>query len=227
MQDMQSDMTAESSTGLVSTLLPAGLTQIRQQDIAAALWVRRPMPRLQTWLDGVARGHWPRLRAALHKDMVCDALLEAAEASDTPECAERNLLIEDVAALSIIFASIMRADFLSLDLRVVEAAASEPFHVAPVPARLICTYRGAGTQYGFSTDGRDPDHVLSVPTGSPFILRGSQWPEAPLTGLVHRAPSVPAPGPASVPGPGAARLVLVLDPLEDLSTPARKTHFHA
>ncbi|MEM7671620.1 MAG: DUF1826 domain-containing protein, partial [Pseudomonadota bacterium] len=76
-----------------------------------------------------------------------------------------------------------------------------------VTARLVCTYRGTGTQYGISPDGRDPQRVFTVPTGAPICLRGTEWPDDQTSGLLHRSPPIE--------GTGETRLVLVLDPIVD------------
>ena len=72
-------------------------------------------------------------------------------------------------------------------------------------ARLICTYRGPGTQYCISHDHTDPKRFFTVPTGAPILLRGSRWPQRPASGLLHRSPPIE--------GTGETRLVLVLDPV--------------
>ncbi len=76
-----------------------------------------------------------------------------------------------------------------------------------ITARLVCTYRGTGTQYGMSTDDADPQSVFTVPTGSPILLRGTFWPAEPPSGLLHRSPPIE--------GTGETRLVLVIDPVSD------------
>ncbi|MEM8851819.1 MAG: DUF1826 domain-containing protein, partial [Pseudomonadota bacterium] len=80
------------------------------------------------------------------------------------------------------------------------------FHVDAIHARLVCTYRGPGTQYGLSTDGAPPTRVFTVPTGAPILLRGSLWPGE-ATGLMHRSPPIE--------GTGITRLVLVLDAVDE------------
>ena len=35
----------------------------------------------------------------------------------------------------------------------------------PALARLICTYRGPGTQYGIAVNGAQPESIATVPTG--------------------------------------------------------------
>ncbi|GGG66682.1 hypothetical protein GCM10011415_11900 [Salipiger pallidus] len=60
--------------------------------------------------------------------------------------------------------------------------------------------------------------VLTVPTGSPIVLRGTRWPESPLSGLLHRSPPIA--------GTGETRLLLVLDPVEDSERDARRECMH-
>jgi hypothetical protein len=81
------------------------------------------------------------------------------------------------------------------------------FHIDAVTARLVCTYRGTGTQYGIGADGAEPRRVFTVPTGAPILLRGTLWPERPHSGLLHCSPPIE--------GTGETRLVLVLDPVDD------------
>jgi hypothetical protein len=76
-----------------------------------------------------------------------------------------------------------------------------------VTARLVCTFRGAGTQYGISADGAEPGRIFTVPTGAPIVLRGARWPERPRSGLLHRSHPIE--------GTDQTRLVLVLDPVDD------------
>ncbi|MEO1549526.1 MAG: DUF1826 domain-containing protein, partial [Pseudomonadota bacterium] len=64
-----------------------------------------------------------------------------------------------------------------------------------------------GTQYGISVDGTEPARVFTVQTGAPILLRGTEWPEEPKSGLLHRSPPIE--------GSGETRLVLVLDPIFD------------
>lgn len=124
-----------------------------------------------------------------------------------PAGPERNRLIDDIAALADIFAEIMRARWLRLRLDVVTTNACRRFHIDAVTARLVCTYRGTGTQYGISADGAEPSRIFTVPTGAPILLRGTLWPERPRSGLLHRSPPIE--------GSGETRLVLVLDPVDD------------
>lgn len=210
------DLSHPSGHGIARSDAPIGLAAIRRPDCAAAIWERTPLPRFQAWLDGLPPAQLPRSRVILRPERICEALETVADLCGTPEGPDRDLLIEDAAALAAIFADIMGAEYLRLRLDVVADNSCRKFHIDAVSARLICTYRGAGTQYGIARDGQDPERVRSVATGSPIILRGTGWPEAPLSGLLHRSPPNE--------GRGETRLVLVIDPVED-PAPAPDRHF--
>ena len=193
--------------GIVNASVPDGLVAIRRSECAAAIWQRSPLPRFQAWIDGLAPGQLPRSRVILRPDLVSSALEEITGACGMPEGPERDLLVDDISALAAIFADVMRAAYLRVRLDVVTGNACRKFHIDAVTARLVCTYRGTGTQYGISADGREPRQIHTVPTGAPVILRGTQWPETPISGLLHRSPPIE--------GTGETRLVLVLDPIDD------------
>ncbi|MEL6298053.1 MAG: DUF1826 domain-containing protein [Pseudomonadota bacterium] len=183
-----------------------GLTQIHRPDCAAVVWNRTPLARFQTWIDGLSPNDLPSARIIIPPHAVREAVVKVFDMAGTPECPERALLADDIAALAHAFAGIASAPFLRVRLDVAKTDACRKFHVDAVKVRLICTYRGPGTQYGFSTDGTGPEHILVAPTGAPMVLRGDLWPETPRFGLLHRSPPMS--------GSGDARLVLVLDPAE-------------
>lgn len=207
-----------SDTGIVNANTPDGLSAIRRPGCAAVIWERRPLPRFQTWIDSLAPELLPIARIILRPGFVCEALVNITRACGLSEGPERDLLIDDISALAAIFADVMRVDYLRLRLDVINNHACRKFHINAVPARLVCTYRGTGTQYGISTDGNHPCHISTVPTGSPIILRGTRWPETPVSGLLHRSPPIE--------GTGATRLVLVLDPVDDPAKEPRRHFMH-
>ena len=186
---------------------PEGLSAIHHPGCAAAIWQRDPLPSFQSWIDSLEPECLPKARVILRPEDVRDAAFQICEACGTPDCGERGLLIDDAAALAELFAELMRVPCLRLRFDVVKNDACRKFHVDVVTARLICTYRGTGTQYGISTDGAEPGRIFTVPTGAPILLRGKLWPEQPTSGLLHRSPPIA--------GTGETRLVLVLDPITD------------
>ena len=193
--------------GLADT--PEGLSAIRQPGFAAAIWRRDPLPGFQSWIDTLAPEQLPKARVILRPEDFRDAVLQICEAAGTPDGAERERLIDDTAALANIFAGLMRTPYLRLRFDVVTTNACREFHIDAVTARLVCTYRGTGTQYGIASGGAEPRRIFTVPTGAPILLRGTLWPEHPKSGLLHRSPPIE--------GTGETRLLLVLDPVSDVN----------
>ena len=194
---------AADGVGVADT--PEGLLAIHQPGCAAAIWRRQAPPSFQSWIDALQPEQLPRARVILSPATVRAAVFQVCEASATPDCAERRHLVDDVAGLAEMFAELMGASYLRLRFDMVTTDACRKFHVDAITARLICTYRGTGTQYGISTDGSEPRRIFTVPTGAPILLRGTLWPARPKSGLLHRSPPIA--------GTGETRLVLVLDPI--------------
>ncbi len=184
---------------------PEALDVFFADGVAAAIWQRRLQSGFQQWIDGLDPRHLPSCRVILRPADVDYAVTQICESASVPSCAWRDSLVADISVLAEIFAGMMQAEYLRLRLDVVTTNACRKFHIDSVKARLICTYRGTGTQYGISTDGTAPDPVFTVPTGCPIIMRGTLWPKPPRSGLLHRSPPIA--------GTGETRLVLVLDPM--------------
>ena len=184
------------------------LSTINQPSCAAAIWRRQPLPSFQEWIDALVPEQLPRVRTVVRPSAVRDAVSHCCDIANTPDGYERSLLVDDVAALAHGFAEIASAPYLRLRLDVVTTNACRKFHIDAVTSRLICTYRGTGTQYGVSPDGADPTRVFTTPTGAPIVLRGTLWPEDPPSGLLHRSPPIA--------GTGETRLLLVFDPVDEM-----------
>jgi len=186
---------------------PAALGMFLQPGCAAAIWRRQVPPNVQTWLDGLDPEALPSGRTMLRSNAVADTVGHLCDMSGLPVGRERDWLRDDIVSLADMFSGLMNAGYLGLRLDVVTDNACRKFHVDAITARLVCTYRGTGTQYGVSADGNDPKRVFTVRTGAPILLRGTLWPELPSSGLLHRSPPID--------GTGETRLVLVLDPVFD------------
>ncbi len=198
----------EAANAVAVTDTPEGLSAIRDPGCAAAIWRRQTMPDFQRWINILDREQLPKGRVVLRPGAVRETVLQLCQMSGVPDELERDLLIDDIAALADIFAGPMDVAYLRLRLDAVATNACRRFHIDAVTARLVCTYRGTGTQYGLSPDKGDPQRVFTVPTGAPILLGGTLWPSDPPSGLLHRSPPIE--------GTGETRLVLVLDPVFDL-----------
>lgn len=199
----------DTAEGVAVVDTPEQLSLLHRPDKAAVIWQRQPLASFQRWIDALDPDQLPSARLILRPRDVRSALKTICDTSETPDGPERRLLIDDIAALADIFTDLMQAEYLRLRLDVVDTNACRKFHVDMLTARLICTYRGTGTQYGNAVDEADPQQVFTVPGGSPIILRGKKWPEQPRSGLLHRSPPVE--------GTGETRLLMVLDPISDPS----------
>lgn len=186
-----------------------GLSAFHDPACAATLWHRAPPAEHLAWLAAVDPAALPTGRVVLRPNAVAQTVAHLCDMSGLDRGAPRDWLIADIAKLADCFAQLMEAPYLRLRLAAVTTNACRKFHLDAIKARLVCTYRGAGTQYGLSAGGDDPEHILNTPTGAPILLRGSLWPAVPDAGLLHRSPPIE--------GSGATRLVLVLDPVSELS----------
>ena len=182
------------------------LCQIAEPDCAAAIWQRSLSPAFQAWINELEENQLPKARLILRPDSVASAVEQICEIYGTPACDERAQLINDATHLAEGFAELMDTEWLRLRLDVVTTNACRKFHVDAIKARLVCTYRGTGTQYGVVEGEGDPARISTVGAGSPLVMRGSLWPTEPVSGLRHRSPPIE--------GTGEVRLLLVLDPVE-------------
>ena len=186
---------------------PADLTVLTAPDCPAAIWSRQHSEALSVWLDRLPASQLPRWREIVAVEEVSDAVRDACAEAGTPEGAERDELITEIQMLADSFAALMKVSALLLRLDVITLNACKRFHIDAVSARLICTFRGTGTQLVAAESAGDPGAVLTVSRGSPILLKGTLWPDAPASGLLHRSPPIE--------GTGETRLVLVFDPVFD------------
>jgi len=184
-----------------------GLECFRDPACAAALWDRTFPAEVTTWLARLDPAKLPNGRVIVQTHAVRQTVAHLCEIAQMPEQPQRAWLIDDIDMLALRFASLMKAPYLRMRLQTVTTNACRKFHLDAITGRLVCTYRGTGTQYGTSLGGNDPDQIFTTPTGAPILLRGSLWPSKPASGLLHRSPPIE--------GTGETRLVLVLDPIID------------
>ncbi|MFV0243953.1 MAG: DUF1826 domain-containing protein [Qingshengfaniella sp.] len=200
---------SEADQGIAGVAVGASevvLDQIGRPDTAAVLWQRRLDPGVQAWLDALPAEGLPQMRAALRVEDVgraVDAALTAAGHGPNPW---GRMLCDDVQALATRFAGIMGQEKIELRLDAISGNACTRFHVDFVSARLLCTYRGLGTEYGIAEGAGDPAAPNQMQPGWVGLFRGRTWPSPAACGLVHRSPPIA--------GTGETRLLLVIDVAE-------------
>ena len=197
---------------------PKGLAFIESPNCGAAIWKRQPLKSFQAWIDAIEPDNLPTARVVLQPSVAKNAIINLAESSGLPDCRERTILAEDIAALTNMFASIMRTSYLKLGLVVVTTNTCLNFQIDQLKARLICTYRGCGLQYEISENDNKPTNIYSVPTGSPIIIKGTLWPESPNLEISYQSPPFES--------TGETRFLITLDLVEDLDVQVNQKFLH-
>jgi hypothetical protein len=78
------------------------------------------------------------------------------------------------------------------------------FHMDAIGLRLLCTYRGAGTQWTMCGPECRAPH--QAPACSVALLKGSRYAPPPPSGCLHRSPPV-----SHLPEDKRARILLCID----------------
>ncbi|WP_258070062.1 DUF1826 domain-containing protein [Acidovorax radicis] len=172
---------------------------------AQMCWLDRP-PQLQIcrYLDGAVQegmlGRGWQIERFREGDAIPLTLL--------PLLRGRGALMHDIEGLSKLFGDVTGACAVRIRFEVISSVQCPRFHVDNVKARLLCTYRGIGTQW---LDERDADrsklgggagglsdeasglilHPAAVRTLTPFaiaLLKGRQWAGIKERGAIHRSP---------------------------------------
>lgn len=179
---------------------PQVLTEVLQDGVNLAVW-QRQLP--------VHVADFAQVLLSLGQPLAESLTLELQSDDDAP--ALRGLaaayadlqgyegFICDVRWLVGAYACLLDARRVGLRLRALEGAMCPRFHVDHVPARLICTYAGPGSEW---LTAPDAVQVEQLSTGDVAVLKGERWLGNEGQGLVHRSPAVPA---------GQRRLMLTLD----------------
>ena len=110
-----------------------------------------------------------------------------------------------------LFGQIVRSSTFKLRLETVRDDGCTRFHTDAVRYRLLCTYRGPGTEWidpkalSDHSHGRplDPARIRRLERGAVAFMRGAKGATPERPALVHRSPKIA--------GTGSIRLLLVID----------------
>ena len=184
-----------------------GLIQLFDGNTAGVIWRRRVPKRMQSWLDTLPVDQLPTGRIVLPVSQVRSAVTELMNISEMPDCAERKLLLDDICLLAHEFDELFAPAYLRLRFDVVTTNKCPKFHIDHIAARLLCTYKGAGTEYSFLDDRKRPAEIFPTPNCAAIVLRGTKWPTDCANNLVHRSPKIN--------DENETRLLLVIDPVDN------------
>ena len=184
---------------------PLGLTRIFDPEIQLAQWRRPAAPLIADWLAAHAGDLGSGVRQTL-------APGQQPDLGRLPAGAGRDALAADIALLADMLAELLDAASIGYRLEVVGKAMCPRLHVDRVGIRLLCTYRGPGTEWvedasvdrrflGAASGGR-PDEtsgllmpgyrIDAIPPFAVALLKGSLWQGNGVRGIVHRSPAVAA-----------------------------------
>ena len=173
-----------------------------------AIILQRDLPEnVKSWINTLGTKNLPSGRITLKRENVSSAVHQLCEIAEMPVGIERVWFEGDISTLAAHFFKILESKYIRLRLDVVTTDACRKFHVDAVHARLICTYKGLGTQIGNLNEDGEVVSVQQLETGVPMILRGTLWPRNAKAKLVHRSPPIEK--------LGEERLLLVLDAVDD------------
>lgn len=145
---------AAQPDGVSVVLDERGLESFRDAACAAAIWYREVPGNVMKWLSNLEQDRLPSGRVVLQANAVEDTVRHLCDIAEMPTCQHRDWLIADISDLSKCFAVLMGAPNLRLRLQAVATNACRRFHLDAITGRLVCTYRGTGTQYGVARQGQ-------------------------------------------------------------------------
>lgn len=167
-----------SMTNIAVAQTPEELIALNSEGHAAVIWERQPSQSFQNWIDALSPERLPSARLILGTCDVQQAIHSICEIYGTPNCIERETLIDDVAALADIFAEFICATHLRLRLNAIPHNTQQSYESNGSRTRLVCTYRGPETQYQLSANDVTTSNAFNVSCGTPVILRASPGPSS-------------------------------------------------
>jgi hypothetical protein len=177
------------------------LRSVRDPACVLGLWQRELAASIVDPLEGLSFSHLPVFETVGNAQSVRVQAHVAIQHSGLAGTAVGRWLESDIAGLSCRYAAVTGLRAMHVRLAAVDGDACRYFHVDRLSFRLLCTYRGAGTQWvapGTQVEGGSapdlsasleaaPDKINAMPTGAVAILRGVE-PRTGQHGLLHRSP---------------------------------------
>lgn len=190
-----------SHTAIGSTV--GSLAQILEPGVQIAWFERKPDASIDQYLGTAARDMRPGQSHTLHADRDLPDLR-------LPDQPGREALLAEIGWLTRIYIDLLSCPSAALRIEVLERPMCPRFHVDRTGIRLVCTWRGPGTEWlhdgwanrsrlGPGSHGaRDEDsglmlpgaEVKRIPTFAIGLLKGSLWQGNSDRGVIHRSPQI-------------------------------------
>lgn len=197
---------------------PTGLADIYTEGVNIAVWQRDLPNTLQRAVSDILRSHTTL-------QLVCTVSAADCVKTLTDELGgtdSARILSEDIHNLVDMYCVLFELERVAIRLTKLDKAMCPKFHVDRVPARLVTTYCGNGTQWldntkadrsrlGKASAGlldeasgiyRQASDISSLTAGDVALLKGESWIGNEGNGIVHRSPAVQE---------NAERLVMTFD----------------
>jgi hypothetical protein len=192
------------------------LRRIVSPSVNLVIWRRAVPDAIARWLATSSQPLDAEIDMLIDVVRVEDALSAALLVGKPVARAGISVLAREAGEFARTLASLTHARVMRVRLEWVTSQTCCYFHADRVPLRLLCTYRGAGTEWvSNETAARltapesvpSPEDIQRLGTGDVAIMRG--WPKGEPSGipLRHRSPPVAT--------PAQWRLLLAIDPAAD------------
>ncbi|MEX0828291.1 MAG: DUF1826 domain-containing protein [Haliea sp.] len=123
------------------------LSHIHKTGTELAIWERSLPTAFDNWLDELDADLLPDGRLLLPAAEVTRGIASLFAEAGTPEGAMQDFLQQDIKTLACLFMKIMQSEVVDIRLETVRTDTCWKFHRDYVPARLLCSYRGLGTEW--------------------------------------------------------------------------------
>ena len=196
---------------------PESLAQI-YEDSNIAVWQRKLADQVKEAAENI-------LNTSQSLQIVCTVNVDDCIKTLHQELGQSEdalVLAKDVQFLVDMYCCLFELERVALRITKLDRAMCPKFHVDQVPARLITTYVGRGTEWldshsvdrtklGIASAGVPDDRsglyqqsedIKQLNAGDVALLKGEKWEGNENNGIVHRSPSVPN---------GQSRLVMTFD----------------
>lgn len=193
------------------------LSKIHQSRYNLAIFQRRVSPVLNTFLDLLQHvPDVPTIQETLPLYKLNSLLRQHLSIFQTLHTQGYQEFMQDIYQISTQFCQLTQANKFKIYFAKINDSMCRLFHTDANELRLLCTYRGAGTQWVSnhnihqdlfnSTSNRDRirdlSKVFEIETSSIAILKGALHDNIATTAVVHRSPPLTK---------GKSRLLLRLD----------------
>ena len=197
----------------------ADLVAVFEPEVQVLVHSRPPDPQIAAYLDSADS---TRLGFRRVLDNARSLVGIGPAAPTWPDLPGREALLADIRHLCEVYRELLGCERLGLRFESLDGAMCPGFHRDHTGIRLVCTYRGPGTEW-LDDAGLDPQPhprpgaarsfaapadasaIGRAPAFAIVLLKGTLWQGNANRGAIHRSP-VPPPG-------GGSRYLLALDAL--------------